>query len=437
MANYHHLTFNERMIIQSMLNEKCNFVRIADALGKDPSTISKEVRSRSISIRKGGFHIAFNACSNRFTCSKSHVCIQCHSARRYKLCRRCSVCNDFCPSFVPESCSRLDKPPYVCNGCGLKSNCSLLKRFYYADTANAAYRSILSSARKGFSFSEDELLRLDSIISPLIRQGQSPHHICSTCRDSLMVSESTIYRLIDARAISAMNLDLPRKVRFRPRKKTSSSFKVEKSCRVGRDYSDFLDFMSLHPDISVTQLDSVEGKKGGKVLLTIHFTCCEFMLAFLRDHNDSRSVTDNINRLFDLLGPQAFSSIFKVCLTDNGSEFSNPSAIEFDSGGCRRTFLFYRNPNAPYQKGSLERNHEFIRRFIPKGSSLSQFSQEQINLMTDHINSYCRGSLGNRSPYETFAFMFGQEILDLLGCHLIPPDQVTLNRSIWHKGGDL
>lgn len=195
--------------------------------------------------------------------------------------------------------------------------------------------------------------------------------------------------------------------------------------------------MELHPEFSVTQLDSVEGVKGGKVLLTIHFTCCEFMLAFLRDHNDSRSVTDIFNRLYSALGFDHFSSIFKVCLTDNGSEFSNPSAIEFTEDGIRRTNVFYCNPSAPYQKGSAERNHEFIRCFIPKGHSLNDFTQDKINLMMDHINSYCRGSLGNKSPYETFSFIYGKEILDLLGCHLIPPQDVTLKEDIWNKGGEL
>lgn len=435
MAKYKHLSFKERSIIQSMLNDKYKFTQIAATLEKDLSTISKEVRSHIVIENRGGLHKNFNACANRFSCTKSHVCVVCDSARRYKLCRRCSKCNSSCPSFIKDTCRKLDKAPYVCNGCGLKFDCSLQKHFYYADVADQAYRSRLSSVRQGFSFSEAELAHLDDVISPLVLKGQSPHHICSTNRDSLMVSESTVYRLIDARAISAMNLDLPRKVKFRPRKK-KREFKIDRACRVNRDFGCFKSFMSLHPELSVTQLDSVEGKKGGKVLLTVHFTCCEFMLAFLRDHNDSKSVTDIFDKLYSLLGPDHFSDIFKVCLADNGSEFSNPSAIEFDSYGNQRASVFYCDPNAPYQKGSAERNHEFIRLFIPKGVSLDSFTQDHIDRMMDHINSYCRGSLGNKSPYETFAFIYGKEILDLLECHLIPPQDVTLNRTIWNKGGD-
>ena len=290
----------------------------------------------------------------------------------------------------------------------------------------------LSESRTGLSFSEDEILYLDGLISPLIKQGQSPHHICETNKDSIMISERTIYRLIDSCLISARNIDLPRKVRFSARK-NPVHFKVDKTCRIGRDYSHFQSFMEKHSHFPITELDSVEGKKGGKVLLTIHFVKSEMMLAFLRERNDAKSVIDIFNYLFKTLGNELFQQVFKVCLADNGSEFSNPNAIEFDQDGNRRTYIFYCNPGAPYQKGSAERNHEFIRCFIPKGTDIGLYSQRDISLMMDHINSYCRESLGNKSPYEMFSFMYGKKIMDLLECHHIPPQEVTLNKSIFRK----
>ena len=98
-----------------------------------------------------------------------------------------------------------------------------------------------------------------------------------------------------------------------------------------------------------------------------------------------------------------------------------------------RTRMFYCDPQAFYQKGSAERNHEFIRMFIPKRKSLDNFTQSDISLMMDHINSYTRESLGNKSPYDMFEFLYGKEALDLLGCHRISPNDVTLNRSIFRK----
>ena len=71
--------------------------------------------------------------------------------------------------------------------------------------------------------------------------------------------------------------------------------------------------------------------------------------------------------------------------------------------------------------------------FIPKGTDLEQYTQNDINLMMNHINSYARESLGNKSPYEMFSFLYGQEILDLLECHRIPPQEVTLSPSVFRK----
>jgi len=427
-----HLILDQRINLKSMLDDRISFCAIASTLGKSPSTISREVRSHLQFKRTGGYHTPYNACKFRFTCNKSHICMDCHSVRKYSLCRRCSMCNAFCSSFEEEICSLLLKPPYVCNGCSKRSSCSLEKRIYDAYYADQEYRHILSESRSGISYTEDEVLYLDQLITPLIKQGQSPHHVCVAQADSLPVCERTIYRLIDNRTIAAMNLDLPRKVRFKSRK-VITHHKVDKSCRIGRTYDDFRKYMSDHPDIPVVQIDSVEGIKGSKVLLTIHFVKAELMLAFLRDHNDSKSVIDIFNCLYDTLKPDIFCKIFKVILGDNGTEFSNPKALEYDLNGIKRTSVFYCNPSAPYQKGSAERNHEFIRMFIPKGSDFAIYTQEDISLMMNHINSYARESLGDKSPFDAFAFLYGEDILLKLGCLKIPPQEVTLNPTIFKK----
>ena len=122
--------------------------------------------------------------------------------------------------------------------------------------------------------------------------------------------------------------------------------------------------------------------------------------------------------------------LFPDILADNGSEFSNPSRIEFNSQANLRIRLFYCNPPAPYQKGVAENNHEFIRRIIPKGTDLAFYTQEQISLMMSHINSYLRKALGNKSPYDTFAFQYGTELLEKFGLRRIPCDEITLSPEL-------
>lgn len=432
MTTKKHLTLEERITIETQLKLKSSLKSIASLINKSPSSVSREIRSHLIFRRVGAMNLNYNACVHRFSCSNSHICPVCHSERKFKLCRRCSMCNSFCKDFEEQICSRLLKTPYVCNGCSQRISCTLEKRMYSAHAAHNEYRNTLSESRSGLSFSEDEIHYLDELISPLIRQKQSPHHICVTNKDSIMASERTIYRLIDSQILSARNIDLPRKVRFSARK-APVHFKIDKTCRINRDYHHFSDFLERNPDTPIVQLDSVVGKRGGPVLLTIHFVKAEFMLAFLRERNDSQSVIRIFDELYQTLSPERFKSLFKVCLTDNGSEFSNPKAIEYDASGNLRTQIFYCDPSAPYQKGSAERNHAFIRYFIPKGTDFSSYSQEDISLMMDHINSYKRESLGNRSPYEMFSFLYGDDLLRLLECHPIPPQDVTLSPSVFRK----
>ena len=178
------------------------------------------------------------------------------------------------------------------------------------------------------------------------------------------------------------------------------------------------------------QLDSVEGIKGGSVLLTIHFVLPKLQLAFLRDANDSKSVTDIFDALYKLLGFENFAKILPICLADNGTEFSDPFGIEADSDGVIRSRLFYCDPSSPGQKGACENNYEFIRRIIPKSTDLGQYTQSQIDIMMDHINSYGRPELGDKSPYEMFEFYYGKEILDLLGIHKIPANEIILKPQL-------
>ena len=436
MGSHKHLTLEDRQAIAAGLNEHFSFKAIGRVIHKDCTTVAKEVRRNHSVKRTGCWGHGYNNCAYSFSCPRTSVCADCKNRRYIKKCRLCSLCNENCGRYKPAVCPDLLKPPYVCNGCPKKaSRCTLEKHIYEAGAANEKYLSTLSGARTGFSLTEEEIRQMDLLVSPLLKQGQSIHHVYVNHRDELMVSESTIYKLVDTGLLSARNLDLPRKVRFAPRKK-KKEFKVEKACRIGRDYSSFLSFRDANPDLPVTEMDTVEGVKGGKVILTVHFVKAECMVAFLRDRNDARSVTDAINSLYEKLSPEVFCRIMPLLLGDNGSEFSNPSALEKDPEGNDRTRVFYCDPSAPFQKGSAERNHEFIRMFVPKGKPFDNRTQDEIDLMMNHINSYKRPGLGNRSPYEMMAFLYGEGVCRSLGLERIPADRVVLNRSIFIKTED-
>lgn len=431
MKKNKHLDLAARTTIQTELDKGTSFKEIGMILGKDCTTISKEVRKHIFLEKTGAMGRGFNDCliNIRRECSLRSVCSQCTSLKN-RLCWSCGKCTESCTLYIPYPCPKLGKPPYVCNSCKDRSRCALEKSLYRAVYAQKQSDTLRSESRSGFALSEQELSHLDQVVSPLLRKGQSLHHIALHHEDETMVSERTLYSYVNNGLFSARNIDMPRTVRMRPRKRKKKSIKVDKACRVGRSYEDLQNFMAENPATPVRQLDSVEGVKGGAVLLTIHFVQQELQLAFLRPSNDSQSVIDIFDRLYLELGADIFTEIFPVLLADNGSEFSNPKAIEFDKQDHQRTRIFYCDPNAPYQKPNCENNHEMIRRCIPKGVDFGQYSQEQIDLMMSHINSYARSNLGNKSPYDVFAFQYGEKILEIFGLKKIPADEIILTPKV-------
>ncbi len=425
-------SYEERLYLQSYLKEGISFKEISRRLKKDPSTISREVRKYSSEIATGYPGQAHNTCRNRRTCNRRRICGETCS-RRALYCKYCNLCNRSCPDYIEEVCLARFRAPYICNGCKELGKCSLVKTFYDAEKAHIKAHEMISESRSGLCVAEQDVIRLNQILSPLVKQGHSLHQIYINHKDELMCSEKTMYNYIDACLFDVRNIDLPRKVRFKERYK-KPEFKVDKSCRVGRNYEEFEKYMEKNPDTAVVQMDSVMGSKGGKCLLTIHFVESSFMLAFLRDVNTSKSVTDIFQYLYEVLGDRIYKTLFPVILTDNGSEFSNPKAIEEpDLLSGQKTKVFYCDAGKPYQKGAIEVNHELIRRILRKRISFDDLTQEEINRMMNHINSYKRKKLNNRSPYETFSFYHGEEIMRKLGCEPVAPGDILLIPSLLKK----
>ena len=417
---YKQLTKEDRLRIYEGLNRNESLSEIGRAIGKDRSTIAREIKRNREA--KAGPYSGRRICARKKEECPVHgacggICIKAS-------CWRCAkICGPECPQFAAYECRRLKAAPYVCNGCRKRARCDSENRYAYnPNGADESCRSRLSESRSGYSMDMEEVLRLNGILSEGVSKGEAFGY-----------SERTIYRYVDAGIFpDVRNIDLVRKVRYRPRKKSGTQVvKVDKKCRIGRTHEDFRAYMAQHPDTAVVQVDTVEGRKGGPVLLTIHFTVSNLMLAFVRERNDSASVIDVFNRIEEAVGSCLFHVMFPVILTDNGSEFSNPRAIEeepYDSN-VLRTLVFYCHAGASFEKGSCEVNHEFIRRIIPKGSDIPM-SQQKISLMMSHINSYAREGLNGRSPYDLFSLIYGEETLQKLGIQRIPAREIILKPEL-------
>ena len=143
------------------------------------------------------------------------------------------------------------------------------------------------------------------------------------------------------------------------------------------------------------------------------------------------SVINIFNKLQDILSLTKFKELFVIILTDNGSEFSSHSEIEYEPiTGEKRTQIFYCHPSSPYEKGSCEVNHELLRRILPKGTSFDDLTQDDINIIMSHINSYKRKKLNDKSPYFMFSSIYDKDTIEKLNIKEINPNDVNLSTKL-------
>ena len=431
-GNQKHLTFEQRVDIEKGLTENKSFTEIGRIIGKNPSTISKEVRLHAHTKERPDSGYTHPPCIHRKNCKMTCLCdkmcgIHC------KLCRKPSFrCTDICPAYETAECEKLNKPPYVCNGCGKKTHCLMPRKFYSSKYAHDEYRSVLVDCRAGINQTPESIQSMNDLLVPLIKEKhQSIGHIYATHAEELGCSRRTLYSYINDCVFDVRNGDLRRSVRYKKRKKPTQISAKDRSYRQGHNYEDFQNYIKDHPDINVVEMDCVEGKKGeSRALLTFTFRNCNLMLMFLLEYQDQECVLEVFVWLETVLGQDAFKKLFPVILTDGGSEFSAREEMEEFCDGSKSTTVFYCDPYSFWQKGACEKNHEYIRYIRPKGSSFADLNDEKVRLMMNHINNEKRDSLNGHSPYELSLLLLDNKLHKALGLKAIAPDDVMLSPKL-------
>ena len=236
--------------------------------------------------------------------------------------------------------------------------------------------------------------------------------------------------------LSCKNIDLPRIVRYRKRKRNVSknkSERKEKKCRINRTYQDFIKYKEANKITYYVEMDKVEGVKGHPALLTLNFVPFNFMLAYKLKTQTISEVTDKINELKKLLGYELFHKVFPIMLTDNGKEFKRPDLIEDNGQDVVKTKVFYCDSRRSDQKGSIEVTYEYIRRFIEQGTNLDKYSDGDIMLMMNHINNTRREKLNGDTPFNLMKEKIGEENIKKLGFYFIPSQDIILKPSLFNK----
>ncbi len=422
MPDNKHLTLDDRKIIEAGIRNGSTKTAIAKTIGKDNSTVGKEIAQHRILKKK---------CNLPLECNQ------------YRKCRHGRNCTASCPDYKPFRCNRRDRSPGACNGCSDTSSCRFDHYIYDPVEAQKEYEFELVHSREGINTREEDLIRIGNTIRPLIKQGQSPYAICQN-HPEISVSEKTIYNYIESGAfmnvgIDLIPLDLKRQVSRRPMKiKDANQYKIRQDRKhlIGRCYRDYLDYLADHPYAKIVQMDTVyNDRTNGPFMQTFKFLSYSFMVVLFHSQKTSLEMYEGILYLESILGEELFHSEVEIIVTDRGGEFMMAEETEMHEDGKRRTRLFYCDPMAPGQKGSLEVYHSLIRSICPKETDLYALGltcQAAANSIASNINSYPEESLHGKTPWNYMGFM-NPDLLECFqkgGLEYIEPDKVNLTPSL-------
>ena len=409
------LTLDERRIIEYGIRKGSTKTAIAQTIGKDKSTIGKEIRLHRV---------------------LSHRCSLPRECSAYKKCSYGRECTEDCPGFVPFSCSRRDRSPGACNGCPSHNRCRFNKYTYRAADAEREYRETLSGSRRGVNLTVREAKEMASVIGPLLSRGLSPYQII-TLHPELGICEKTLYSYIQDGVFSVagiLDIDLRRKTSRRLGKQKAAVYKKreDRSFLRGRLYTDYQAYMRENPPARVLQMDTVYNDgSAGPFLQTFRFIGTGLLFAVYHDTKTARDMVEGLELLESILGRSLFGTFAEAVLTDRGPEFSAARDMEMRPDGSLRCRVFYCDPMQSGQKGSLEVCHELLRYILPKGTDLRTLGlsgQDALFTVLSHINSAPVESLHGKSPIAYTRFFFPElwERLAAAGLREIPEDSILL-----------
>ena len=420
---FSHLTLEERRIILTGITNGSTKTAIAQTIGKDKSTIGKEIK-----IHRSLTH-------------KCNLPLECTAYRKCPFARNCT---SDCPEYQPFHCSRRDRSPGAFNGCSNWSRCRFNKYTYSPEDAQMDYRTTLIDSRQGVNLTVSEAKELASIIGPLLKQGLSPYQILEI-HPELNISEKTLYNYIENDVFHEVAgitvLDLRRQVSRKISKKKSKGYKKRQDNKYlkGRTYKDYQQYISDNPDVFVVQMDTVyNDETNGPFIQTFKFLNAGILLGIYQKSRTALAMTNGVNLLESLLGTAIFRKYVHILLTDRGAEFSSADAMETSSDGSLRTRVFYCDPMRAGQKGSLENKHIELRYILPKGTDLTALGltdQDSLNLALSHVNSSPVEKLGGKSPLELTDFMYHDlyEKLYAFGIQPINKDEIILKPYLLKK----
>lgn len=385
------LTIEDRILIEELLRQNYKLKDIARVIEVEPSTISREIKNRRIS-------------DNRTT-----------------------------------ECEKTSKYPFICFNCSKKVHCNKNKYYYNYKQAQKDYEDKLKYSRIGIDMSIDEVEYWNDYFKEKIKDKNQPIlHIFKNIEDEFPKSIQSFYKYVHKGYFSSINDEmLARSFSYKPRNKNEKVKTITKDniIKKGRRITDFKEYIKKNPNCSIVEMDTVIGKfEDKKCIMTLYFRKSKLMLMFLIKKYKPSEVVKVFENIRKKLGDNLYKNLFEVILTDNGWEFSKPEDIEFNKDtGEKLINTFYTEPYSSWQKGGIEKNHEFIRYIIPKGITFDNLTKKNVTDMMNNINNVQRKSLNYQTPYLIFCKQYGNDTTNKFHLKQIPKDEINLSYKLLNK----
>lgn len=415
--------------IEAMLNECYNATQIAQALERDSSCIQKEINFFSIVVKTNK---KCDICKKYDTCKKTGMCGNDMLVGHCSRCKGCKIAVDICEEYEPKvECEKLRGRKKVCNGCSNYKQCRKAKLVYIAEKSWKQHEKNKKNSIK--KMKEIDNIEYMDALSEKIKHGISPEVALQTTENKTgeKISLPTLYLRIDRGLMKCKNIHLRNKLKRIPKEETKKEKRNnrEKHRANGRSYGDLSEEERRSKLDGFGEMDTVEGIKGSKMLMTLINRKTSFLFGIPISSKKQENIKKELDKL-ELTMKDKFKLILEKIITDNGCEFLDYEGIEKSVvAEERRINLYYADPYASYEKGQIENQHRLIRYFYPKGVDFAKYKDEDILEKINRINNYPRKNLGWSTPYKEMEKIIGKELLNKLGFYEISIEELNMTRK--------
>ena len=414
--------------IETMLNEGYNSTQIAKAIERDSSCIQKEIKNFSTIVK---INKKCDVCKKYEECKKTGLCGNNMLVGYCSSCKDCKIAVENCEDYEPiVKCNKLRGRKKVCNGCPNFKQCRKAKLVYIAEKALKQHEENKKKSIK--KMKEIKNTEYMDALSEKIKHEISPEVALQTTENKTgeKISLPTLYLRIDRGLMKCKNIDLRNKLKREPKEeKRERNPNREKHRANGRSYGDLSEEEKTQKLDGFGEMDTVEGIKGSKLLMTLINKKTSFLFGIPINNKKQESIIKELDKL-EITMKEKFKLILEKIVTDNGCEFLDYKGIEESKNGEeKRLSLYYADPYASYEKGQIENQHRLIRYFYPKGVDFAKYKDSDIIEKINRINNYPRKNLGWSTPYKEMEKIIGKEMLDKLGFYEIAIENLNMTRK--------